>query len=117
MSAAEGTFMIHGLAVHYARWRMPEPAKSDGKTLAELEKGLAKNVQGDLDWLESELTEGDGDPKEFLVGDELTVADIMMHFSVQFILCAEARYRRKELAGGGALDGRLGGVGGVSEGC
>lgn len=85
MSAAEGAFMIHGLAIHYARWRIPEPAKSDGKTLAEMEKGLAKNVQGDLDWLESELREEDGDFREFLVGDELTVADIMMHFSVQFI--------------------------------
>ena len=75
--------MIHGLAILYARWRLPEPAKSDGKTLPEMEKGLSKNIQGDLDWLESELKQGNG---EFLVGDELTAADIMMHFSVSFIL-------------------------------
>lgn len=80
MSAAEGTFMIHALAILYARWRLPEAAKS---SLPEMEKGLSVNVQGDLDWLEHELKSGNG---EFLVGDELTVADIMMHFSIQFIL-------------------------------
>jgi glutathione S-transferase len=79
MSAAEGTFMIHALAILYARWRLPEAAKS---SLPEMEKGLSVNVQRDLDWLEDELKSGNG---EFLVGDELTVADIMVHFSISFI--------------------------------
>jgi glutathione S-transferase len=79
MSAAEGTFMIHALAILYARWHLPEAAKS---SLPEMERGLSKNVQKDLDWLEEELKTGN---EEFLVGDELTVADIMMHFSVQLI--------------------------------
>lgn len=71
--------MIHALAILYARWRLPEAAKA---SLHEMEKGLSVNVQKDLDWLENELKAGNG---EFLVGDELTVADIMVHFSVQFI--------------------------------
>jgi glutathione S-transferase len=79
MSAAEGTFMIHALAILYARWSIPQAAKSN---LPEMEKSLSANVQKDLDWLEDELKTGNG---EFLVGDELTMGDIMMHFSVQFI--------------------------------
>ena len=73
--------MIHGLAVLYARWQMPEAGKKD--ILPEMEKKLSKNVQGDLDWLESELQAGNGN---FLVGDHVTAADTMMGFSAQFIL-------------------------------
>ena len=36
MAASEGTFMIHALAVLYARWRMPEAGKKD--LLPEMEK-------------------------------------------------------------------------------
>jgi glutathione S-transferase len=48
-----GTFMIHGLAVLYARWQMPEAGKIH--ILPELEKKLSVNVQTEFDWLESEL--------------------------------------------------------------
>ena len=85
MAAAEGTFMIHGLAVLYARWQMPEKGKSDG-TLEEMEKKLSVNVQKDLDWLEDELKSGDG---KYLVGDHLTAADTMVCFSAQFILARQ----------------------------
>jgi hypothetical protein len=82
MAAAEGTFMVHALAVGrtvpalfteccfrngileattvqsdrsqilYARWRIPKAAKS---YLPEMEEGLKPNVQRDMAWLESEL--------------------------------------------------------------
>lgn len=82
MHAAEGTFMIHGLAITYARWNIPEPAKSDGTTLSEMERGMSVNVQKDLDWLEHELGNGKG---KYLVGDSVTAADTMMAFSIHFI--------------------------------
>ena len=81
IAASEGTFMIHSLAVLYARWQMPEAGKKD--LLPEMEKKLSVNVQGDLDWLESELQSGNG---QFLVGDHVTAADTMMGFSARSIL-------------------------------
>lgn len=81
MAAAEGTFLIHALAVLYTRLQIPEPARTDG-TLDKLEAGLSKNVHNDLDWLDSEL-EGTGG--KYLVGTGLTAADIMVAFSVEFI--------------------------------
>lgn len=52
--AAEGTFMVHCLAITYARWFAPESMKSSGD-LKKLEEGIAINVGKDLDWLNSEL--------------------------------------------------------------
>lgn len=52
--AAEGTFMVHCLAITYARWFCPQAVRESGGLL-ELEKGLAVNVCKDLDWLEGEL--------------------------------------------------------------
>jgi glutathione S-transferase len=93
--AAEGTFCIHPLAITYARWFSPRSVRDSGG-LQELEKGLAVNVCKDLDWLEGEL-EG----KKFLVGDEVSAADTMNLFSIQFIFA-------RDLAGGGRLgDGRI----------
>ena len=74
--------MIHGLAVLYARWQMPEAGKND-EILGQMEKKLSINVQKDLDWLESELQSGNG---KYLVGDSVTAADTMMSFSAQFII-------------------------------
>jgi glutathione S-transferase len=70
IAASEGTFMIHGLAVLYARLQMPEAGKKD--ILPELEKKLGANVQGNFDWLELELQSGNGN---FLVGDHITAAE------------------------------------------
>jgi len=72
--------MLHALAILYARWRIPESAKSQ---LPEMERNLSPNVHNDLNWIESELKASNG---AFLVGDSVTAADIMMGFSVQFIL-------------------------------
>ena len=51
-----------------------------------MESALAVNVRKDMDWLQSELEASTG---YFLVGNDVTAADIMMHFSVQFTLARE----------------------------
>ena len=45
-----------------------------------MEKSLSPNVHNDLDWLESEVSD-----RQYLVGSELTAADIIMGFSIEFI--------------------------------
>lgn len=54
-----------------------------------MEKGLSPNVHNDFAWLEHELSSSDNDGssggKDFLVGDHLTAADIIMGFSIEFI--------------------------------
>ncbi|KAK7888049.1 hypothetical protein LTR67_009444 [Exophiala xenobiotica] len=77
MAAAEGTFMLHGLAILYARWRIPKAAS---EYLPEMEKGLSPNIHNDLNWLEGEVQD-----RQFLVGNDVTAADIMMGFSIEFI--------------------------------
>ncbi|KAI5194629.1 hypothetical protein E4T39_08563 [Aureobasidium subglaciale] len=76
MSASEGTFLIHALAIAYGSGAAPESSEK-------LAAGLAPQVHRDFDWLESELEKGSG---KFLVGDRLTAADTMMGFSIAFIL-------------------------------
>jgi glutathione S-transferase len=88
--AAEGTFMVHALAVLYARWTVPGT-----DALAAAEKGLSANVHKDLDWLDAELAKS---ASGWLVGDSLTVADIMVHFSVEFIFAR--RLGLKDVTGG-----------------
>ena len=83
IAAAEGTFMLHGIAIFYARRRMPEAARPH---LPAFEAGLVSNVRRDLDWLEAALRTQQAKGQRFLVGDALTAADIMMHFSVLMIM-------------------------------
>ena len=45
-----------------------------------MEKGLSPNIHNDLNWLESEV-EG----RQCLVGNDVTAADILMGFSIEFI--------------------------------
>lgn len=78
--AAEATFALHGIAVLYARWHQKSGS------VEETEAGLSKNVLNDLDFLTAEL---DKSPGKFLFGDELTVADIQVHFSVAFVLARQ----------------------------
>ncbi|KAK3069533.1 hypothetical protein LTR53_012051 [Teratosphaeriaceae sp. CCFEE 6253] len=75
--AAEGTYMLHGLAVLYARWNQK------GGDIDATEAALSGNVQKDLDYFISELEKSRGN---FLIGDSVTAADVMMEFSVDFIL-------------------------------
>ncbi|KKY17456.1 putative glutathione s-transferase iii [Phaeomoniella chlamydospora] len=81
MAAAEGTFLMHALAILYARLHMPESGEQNG-TLTKLEEALSKNVHNDLNWMETEL-ERNG--TVYLVGVCLTAADIVVVFSLQFI--------------------------------
>ena len=73
--AAEGTLMIHCLPYLYAR-------RIDAEAAGPLKPKLPVLVKKDLDWLESELDAKGGG---WLVGQEVTAADTMMVFSVQFI--------------------------------
>lgn len=78
--AAEATFMLHGLAILYAKWN-----QKDGdveKTVA----GLSANICKDLDYLEATLKQNG---TKFIVGNSVTAADIMMEFSVDFVLVRE----------------------------
>ena len=47
-----------------------------------MEKGLAANVHNDLNWMESVLA---SDGREWLVGKDVTAADVMMGFNTEFI--------------------------------
>lgn len=76
MSASEGTFLTHSLAIMYGSEAVPESAEK-------LSASLSPQVHRDFDWLESELKKGNG---KFLVGDHLTAADTMMVLSIAFIL-------------------------------
>ena len=75
--AAEGAFMVHCLPIVYVRRLSQEAAEA-------LTPGLAKNVGKDLDWLEDELRKSESGGR-YLVGRELTAADIMVWFSIDFI--------------------------------
>ncbi|KAK8253106.1 glutathione S-transferase C-terminal-like protein [Phyllosticta capitalensis] len=81
MHAAEATFMLHSLAIVYARWNYLKEAPPEG--LAQMETGMSRNVENDFRWIEGELEKN---PGGFLVGKEITAADIMMDFSVRFTL-------------------------------
>lgn len=76
--------MLHALAVLYATWNLPkEIVEKQPDVLEHLKKGLSVNVHKDFDWLESELGQSTG---MFLVGNQVTAADIMVYFSARFIL-------------------------------
>lgn len=74
--------MLHALAILYARWKIPEAAKNH---LPEMESALSGNVHNDLNWLENTLKRQKESGHQYIVGDGLTVADVMMQFSIDFI--------------------------------
>ena len=67
--------MVHSLPTYYNR-------RIDATLAEKLAPGIEKLVANDLDWLEAELSQGNG---RFLVGDHITAADTMVAFSVQLI--------------------------------
>jgi len=75
--------MLHALAILYARWKIPEGAKAH---LSEMEEALSGNVVNDFKWIEGALKAQREQGREYLVGEGLSVADVMMQFSVEFIL-------------------------------
>ena len=75
VDAAEGAFMIHCLPTVYVR-------RIHASAAEKFAPGLAENVAKDLDWLEGELSRGNG---IYLVGERVTAADTIVAFSIQFI--------------------------------
>ena len=73
--SAEGIFMAHCLPTVYNR-------RIDASLAEKLAPGVEKVVAKDLDWLEEEYVARKG---KYLVGNEITAADIMVAFSVHFI--------------------------------
>jgi glutathione S-transferase len=86
MSAAEGTFFLHGLAIFYGSASVPNAAER-------LQNAISGAVHRDFDWLESELKQGGG---KFLVGNSVTAADTMMEFPISFILKNELGTKGKK---------------------
>jgi glutathione S-transferase len=96
MHAAEGTIMTHCLAILYARWQFPaEVAKQFPDAVEEMVKKLTPNVANDLKWVERSLEENGG----WLVGGRLTAADIMVEFSVSFLLERELGAKKGDYPG------------------
>jgi glutathione S-transferase len=60
-----------------------------------MEALLSVNVLKDLDWLDAELAKNEGG---YLVGKTLSAADIMMHFSVQFIFARRLGLKKMDPA-------------------
>lgn len=85
--ASEATFLLHGLACLYVQWH-----QHDGDVQKTLQ-GLGGNVVKDLDYLESHLQKQQEEKEEggryIMGGKNITAADVMMQFSVRFILTRE----------------------------
>lgn len=77
LHAAEGTFMLHASAILYARWQIAEEAR---ETLKGMEERLSKNVVNDMNWLEGVLRAQKEKGRKWIVGEELSIADIQMQF-------------------------------------
>jgi glutathione S-transferase len=88
--ASEATFALHALAILYARWHIQGAPEG---TIEAAEERMSANVQNDMSWLETELSLSQG---QFLCGDHVTAADIMMQFSADFILARELGTQGKE---------------------
>jgi glutathione S-transferase len=80
--ASEATFLLHAVAITYMRSSLPQSSLKHSDYGDRMEASLSVNVLKDLDWLESELAKNNGG---YLVGKTLTAADVMMHYSIQFI--------------------------------
>lgn len=87
MHAAEATWALHGIAILYARWNQ------SGGDVEKTEEGMSKNIRNDMDFLENALKNSGG---KWLLGNELTAADFMMHFSATFVLARELGVKGKK---------------------
>lgn len=84
--ASEATFLLHALACLYVQWH-----QHDGDVQKTLQ-GLSGNVVKDLDYLESHFQkqqQEEGGGRYIMGGKNISAADIMMQFSVRFILTRE----------------------------
>ncbi|SCZ94761.1 BZ3500_MvSof-1268-A1-R1_Chr12-1g03641 [Microbotryum saponariae] len=85
---AEGALMVHALPITYAAWFIPDEYE---KACQGFHESLKPNIINDLDYLEAELKRnverfgkknGQG---AFLVGQDLTIADIQVAFPIEYI--------------------------------
>ncbi|KAF5702984.1 glutathione S-transferase [Fusarium globosum] len=81
IQASEGTFMISAVPIIMARLGMPKEAT---QYVPGLEAAIAPMVRVAMQWLETELELGPSQG-QFIVGTDLTAADIMMGFSIETI--------------------------------
>ena len=83
LHAAEGTVLMHAIAILYVRWQFPaDLAKEHPEVVEEMVQKLTPNMINDLKWVEKTLNENGG----WLVGGRSTAVDIMMEFSIDFLL-------------------------------
>lgn len=82
MAASEGTFLMHGIAIMYARARLPEGHR---EAWPEMNKVMSVNIHNALNWLDSHLEGVHKEGGRYLVGKRLTAADINMLFGLQLI--------------------------------
>ncbi|KAF5604325.1 GTT1-glutathione S-transferase [Fusarium pseudocircinatum] len=81
IQASEGTFMMNAVPIIMARMGMPEEA---AQYASGLEAVIAPRVHEAMQWLESDLETGPS-KGQFIVGTDLTAADIMMGFSIECV--------------------------------
>ncbi|RBQ69733.1 hypothetical protein FVER14953_07652 [Fusarium verticillioides] len=81
IQASEGTFMMNAVPIIITRMGMPKEA---AQYTSGLEDAIAPRVHEAMQWLESELESGPSNG-QFIVGTDLTAADIMMGFSIECI--------------------------------
>lgn len=81
--ASEATFLLHALACLYVQWHQ------HGGDVQKTLQGLGGNVVKDLDYLESHFQKQEEGGRFIMGGKNITAADIMMQFSVRFILMRE----------------------------
>jgi glutathione S-transferase len=77
MAASEGTFMMHGIAIMYARARLPQGHKDPWPEMG--------NIHNALNWLDGHLKTIHEKGGRYLVGESLTAADVNMLFGLQLI--------------------------------
>ncbi|BFZ55226.1 hypothetical protein PYCC9005_002266 [Savitreella phatthalungensis] len=86
---SEGTMILHALAITYARWSLTD-LPADQPALDKCEAFMSQNVVNDLNYVERSLLKANPNHKPddplFLVGGKLSVADVMMAFSVEFTM-------------------------------
>ncbi len=83
IAASEGSFLMHGIAIMYARARLPKGTPEG--TWKEINAVMSPNMHNNLNWLDSHLKSVHEAGGRYLVGDHLTAADINMLFSIQLI--------------------------------
>ncbi|KAF5630261.1 GTT1-glutathione S-transferase [Fusarium tjaetaba] len=92
IQASEGTFMMNAVPIIITRMGMPKEA---AQYASGLEAAIAPRVHEAMQWLEAELESGPS-KGQFIVGADLTAADIMMGFSIECIFAMKLGTESRE---------------------